>query len=293
MIDGRRGRTGTARADGRTEQTQRRGTGFGAWLVRHGVRADAITVLGILLAAGNAVLIGLGDFYVACALLIVGGLMDTLDGVVAKAAGTSSPRGAFFDSVSDRVADGLLFGGMAWYLAGRSDPRLALVPLAILGVSALISYERAKAESLGFSAKGGLMERAERLILFGLAMLIHVVLVPLLVALLVLSCVTAFGRFVRVWRQASGAAAARPATAVIWSRARVESRWRSWRESGGTTSPRRGTAAGARRSRQREPLSTRLRLVLGSEHVPASRRREPSGRDRSVRALRRRLDGER
>ena len=125
-------------------------------------------------------MIGTGRFWVGVVLLTVGGLMDTLDGVVAKAAGTASKRGAFFDSVADRVADALIFGGMAWYLASGHDPRLALLPFAILGVSAVISYERAKAESLGYDAKGGLMERAERLILLGIALALHVILVPLL-----------------------------------------------------------------------------------------------------------------
>ena len=106
--------------------------------------------------------------------------MDTLDGVVAKAAGTASNKGAFFDSVADRVSDALIFGGVAWYFASGSDPRLAVLPFAIFGVSAVISYERAKAESLGYDAKGGLMERAERLILLGVALLLHVIFVPLL-----------------------------------------------------------------------------------------------------------------
>ncbi len=123
-----------------------------------------------------------GRFWVGVVLLTVGGLMDTLDGAVAKAAGTSSRRGAFFDSVSDRVADAFIFAGLAWYFAAGPghDPGLALLPVGILAVGNTISYERAKAESLGFVAKGGLMERAERLILLGLALLTHLLLVPLL-----------------------------------------------------------------------------------------------------------------
>ena len=139
-----------------------------------GVTANQVTVVGILLAGVTGVMIGLGRFWIGVVLLTVGGLMDTLDGVVAKAAGTASKRGAFFDSVADRVADALIFGGMAWYLASGHNPRLALLPFAILGVSAVISYERAKAESLGYDAKGGLMERAERLILLGIALALHI-----------------------------------------------------------------------------------------------------------------------
>ena len=85
-----------------------------------------------------------------------------LDGAVAKASGTASARGAFFDSVADRLTDALLFGGVAWFLATTQPGRIAVLPLAVLAASMLISYERAKAESLGFDARGGLMERAER-----------------------------------------------------------------------------------------------------------------------------------
>ena len=79
---------------------------------------------------------------------------------VIVAAPTASPRGDCFDSVSDRVTDALLLGGIAWYLSSTNPGRIAILPLAGLGASMLISSERDKAESLGFDAKGGLMERA-------------------------------------------------------------------------------------------------------------------------------------
>jgi len=65
--------------------------------------------------------------------------MDTLDGLVAKAAGTASKRGAFFDSVADRVADALIFGGMAWYLARATTRGWRCSRFGDLGVSAVIS----------------------------------------------------------------------------------------------------------------------------------------------------------
>jgi len=289
MIDGRRGRT--REPQGTSAVVERRGVG--AQLVRLGVSADVVTALGVLIAAANAVVIGTGHLYVACALLIVGGLMDTLDGAVAKAAGSSSPRGAFLDSVADRVADSLLFGGLAWYLAVGPHPAEALLPVAILAVSSVISYERAKAESLGFSARGGLMERAERLIGFGLAMLVHVVMIPLLVVLLVLTTGTAVGRFVRVWRQASGTAPeATPAAARRWRRGKVESRWRQLRETGSPVPGRLSGAPSARwRNRRREaPLSTRVRRVLSTQDAGRASRRKAPRAERSARALGRRVD---
>ena len=224
----------------------RNGFGIGDRLVRHGVSANQVTCVGVLLAAVTGVCISLGWFWEGTVLLTVGGLMDTLDGVVAKAAGTASKKGAFFDSVADRVADGLIFGGVAWYLASGRDPRLAVLPFAIVAVSALISYERAKGESLGYDAKGGLMERAERLILLGVALLMNVifgqlVFVSLLGLLLALSAMTAVQRFAKVWRQASPEIATADSTRGAWRRGRVESRWQSWRQ------PR---ASGPRRDRK-------------------------------------------
>ncbi|HEY5272922.1 MAG TPA: CDP-alcohol phosphatidyltransferase family protein [Acidimicrobiales bacterium] len=218
MIDGRRrrGEPPTVRSrpsfglDGVVRQFSRLGT----TLVKHGVTADEVTVVGILFAIATSVVIGLGYLYIGIVVLTIGGLMDALDGVVAKAAGAASLRGAFFDSVADRISDAFIFGGVAWYLLERSDPRAAILPVAILAVSSVISYTRAKAESLGLSARGGLMERAERLIFLGLALLLHVVMVPLLGVLLALTTATAIGRFRKVWLQAS-AEALQPAAQVI------------------------------------------------------------------------------
>ena len=143
-----------------------------------------------------------GHFHLAIVLLILTGLHDLLDGPVAKASGTSSVRGAFFDSVTDRVSDALILGGIAWYLVSTHPGHLVLLPFAILGVTSLVSYQRAKAESLGISAKGGLMERAERMILLGIGFLSASFLVPVLWVMLALTSVTAVGRFAKVWRLA-------------------------------------------------------------------------------------------
>jgi CDP-diacylglycerol--glycerol-3-phosphate 3-phosphatidyltransferase len=134
--------------------------------------------------------------------VIAAALPDMLDGALAKASNTASQRGAFFDSVIDRVTDSVLFGGVAWYFASEKSPHLALLPMAIMGVSSLISYERAKAESLGLYAKGGLMERAERIVVLCIGLLFDSLLVPIMWIMLALTVITAIQRFVQVWRQA-------------------------------------------------------------------------------------------
>ena len=79
---------------------------------------------------------------------------------------------------------------------------MAMLPFAVMAMSSLISYQRAKAESLGLDAKGGLMERAERVVLLCVGLLIEPLLVPVLWIMLVLTAITAGQRFVKVWRQA-------------------------------------------------------------------------------------------
>ena len=176
---------------------------IGANLKRTGITADHLTVLGVVMAGGAAVAIGNGALRAGLLLLALTAIPDVLDGAVAKASGTAGPRGAFFDSVADRFTDALLFGGVAWYLASTNSGRIAVLPMAVLGFSMLISYERAKAEALGFNAKGGLMERAERIIALGFALLFDSLMIPVLWIMLALTIVTAGQRFVKVWKKAS------------------------------------------------------------------------------------------
>ena len=176
---------------------------IGANLRRIGVKADHLTTFGVLMSGAAAFAIANGALRGGFLLLALTAIPDVLDGAVAKASGTASTRGAFFDSTMDRVADALLLGGVAWYLDTTEPGRISLLPMAILGASLLISYERAKAESLGFDARGGLMERAERLILLGLALLFDSLLIPALWLMFVLTVFTAGQRFRKVWVQAT------------------------------------------------------------------------------------------
>ncbi|HEY3942799.1 MAG TPA: hypothetical protein VGL60_09960, partial [Acidimicrobiales bacterium] len=144
---------------------------------------------------------------------------------------------------------------------------------------ALVSYERAKAEALGLSARGGLMERAERMILLAVGFLASWLLIPVLWVLLALVTLTAADRFVRVWRLASRppAAVATPSP-VRWGHHRVESRWRR-RRAGGTLrtrTARTGEPLGRWRARRQESLASRsgrARRARGLERSGAGGRR--------------------
>ncbi len=185
-------------------------TPIGVSLRRTGVSADAVTITGIVMATGASVAIAAGYLRVGFLLLILTGIPDALDGAVAKASGTSSQRGAFFDSVSDRLTDTLLFGGIAWYLADTEPGHIMMLPVGVMSLAMLVSYQRAKAESLGYDAKGGIMERAERFIVLGFGLLFNEFLLWTLWVMLALTAVTAVQRFIKVWRQASERRPVRP-----------------------------------------------------------------------------------
>ena len=192
--------------DGRGRAKAERGLDpVGRALYHVGISANVLTVVGLVIAALTAVAIATGHLLLGFFGVILTGLPDLLDGSVARYSGKAGPRGAFFDSVSDRVSDALLFGGVAWYLADESR-YLPVLVLAVLALSMLITYERARAESLGFTARGGLMERAERMVLLSVGLLFDI-LVPMMWVMLALTAVTAVHRFVKVWRQATAAAA--------------------------------------------------------------------------------------
>lgn len=211
----------------------------GAALVNMGITADVMTLVGIGMSAAAAVVIATGHLVWGLVLMVATGLPDLLDGAIAKAAGTSSTRGAYFDSVSDRLTDIMLFSGVAWYLSDTRTDQYHMLPVAVMGVALMISYQRAKAESLGFDAKGGLMERAERFIALGIGLFLGAFSPNLLIATLWimfgLTAITAIQRFFKVWKQASVGRPQPPQRPVNRRRARE-----------------------ARRS-QREPMSGRWR----------------------------------
>ncbi len=177
---------------------------IGVSIKKLGVTADMLTAAGIVMAVGAAVAIGSGALRLGFVLLVLTGLPDLLDGAVAKAWGKTSQRGAFFDSVSDRLTDGLLFGGIAYYLAASGEaPWVVMLPVAGYVTASIVSYIRAKADALGFDASGGIVERAERFILLAVGLLFEPLLLVVLALIIVLNLITAGQRFVKVWGQAT------------------------------------------------------------------------------------------
>ena len=179
----------------------------GRALARSGLSANAVTAAGLLIQVGVAALILQGRLLAAGLVGIAAGLSDVLDGAIAKAKGTPSKLGAFYDSTSDRLADALFFIPIAWLygvapdVPDRRSTTVAALALGTLVASFLVSYVRAKAEALGLEAKVGIAERAERVILIVAGLILDLVL-PALVILGVASVITLLQRVVHVRGQA-------------------------------------------------------------------------------------------
>jgi CDP-diacylglycerol--glycerol-3-phosphate 3-phosphatidyltransferase/CDP-diacylglycerol--inositol 3-phosphatidyltransferase len=139
--------------------------------IRLGISPDAVTLVGTLgVSAGALVFFPQGELLVGVLVITCFIFSDLIDGAMARATGSTSKFGAFFDSTLDRIADGAIFGALVLYFAGPGDSYLYLcLALYCLVMGAVTSYARARAESLGMQAQVGLAERADRIVLILLA----------------------------------------------------------------------------------------------------------------------------
>lgn len=181
-----------------------------AALTRWRVHPNTLSTLGFLITCTSGYFFHQHEVRTAGALILVGGVFDLFDGTVARRTGLASPFGAFYDSTLDRLSEIVVYLGL---LSLYNDYRLELgdvgmiytVLLAMAG-SLMISYTRARAESLGIECSIGLMQRAERVLLIGIAALAFgaqndgVVLKGVLIALAVLTNVTVLQRIWWVYR---------------------------------------------------------------------------------------------
>lgn len=175
--------------------------GTGRVLAKAGFTANTLTALGVLLTAVASWLV-LGGHTLACGLVLIGGaFLDFCDGAVARYRGTASTFGAFVDSVTDRISDGMIFSAILWWAWSDGNDRMAVAALAALVLAQLTSYIRAKAESLGYDCKVGILERAERFIVLCVGLILWV-LEPMLWVLVAGGIVTVVQRLVHVSKQA-------------------------------------------------------------------------------------------
>ncbi|MGH3357456.1 MAG: phosphatidylinositol phosphate synthase [Nocardioidaceae bacterium] len=179
-------------------------------LLRMGVTPNAVTLFGTVgVSAGALAFFPRGELLIGVLVVTAFVFSDLIDGHMARSSGQTSVWGSFLDSTLDRVGDAAIFGGLTlWFAWGGDDAVLACVALWCLVMGALTSYVRAKAESLGMQAKGGIAERSDRLVtilaMTGLSDIfdLPVLLAIALWALAAASAVTVVQRMLMVRRQA-------------------------------------------------------------------------------------------
>jgi CDP-diacylglycerol--glycerol-3-phosphate 3-phosphatidyltransferase len=176
---------------------------IGRALAKVGITPSAITILGLVVTICGAILIGSGALVVGVIVAGVGSLLDVLDGPLARVTGTQSLRGALLDTLSDRLGEAAIWVGLVFHVGG--DRRLATLAVLALCAAMLVPYVRSKAEGWGATGKGGLMGRAERLIVMLLGIGLEgfglTTIEPMLWILVVTTWLTVGQRAVRTWQQ--------------------------------------------------------------------------------------------
>lgn len=177
---------------------------IGAFLSKIGLRPVHLTIGGLLITIAGSVLLARGELFIGPLVMLAGSALDGLDGAVARASGSDSARGALVDSVSDRIGESSMFAACAFWLASQQEPALVLITVLSLGAALLVSYMRAKAEANQADGKGGLMGRAERVILF-VAGFVFDQVTAMLWLMVILTWLTVGQRFVKTWSQLDSA----------------------------------------------------------------------------------------
>ncbi|MEA2453660.1 MAG: CDP-diacylglycerol---glycerol-3-phosphate 3-phosphatidyltransferase [Actinomycetota bacterium] len=179
----------------------------GRALGRTPLSPNAVTLFGVVIQGVVGWLIIEGRLVAAGFIAIISALLDVFDGALAKAKDRVTKFGAFLDSTTDRLSDALLFVPIAWLygvspdVKAHDEPWVAAVALVALVASLLVSYVKARAEGLGFDAKVGIAERAERVILVIIALVFNDLLPPIMVVLAVISVITVLQRIAHVYKQ--------------------------------------------------------------------------------------------
>jgi CDP-diacylglycerol--glycerol-3-phosphate 3-phosphatidyltransferase len=180
-----------------------------SFLARHRVSPNTITTAGTLLTIAASIVYATGHIMTAGWIMNVTAFFDVADGEVARRTGRSSVFGAFYDSTLDRVADGALMAGLAFFYATNAiHHNLAMVVVCLVCIigTFLISYTRARAETLGIDAKVGLMQRPERMVLLSVPQSFFGlfwngwVLMGIIILLTVTAWITAVQRIAYVYR---------------------------------------------------------------------------------------------
>lgn len=172
---------------------------IGKALAGLGVTPALMTSIGLAIVIVGSVVIASDALRTGAVIVLIGSILDGLDGSVARASGSGTARGAFLDSAFDRLGEIAAFAGLGVSFAESGDERVLLLIVLAVGGAMLVPYMRARAEVEGFNGRGGLMGRAERVLLFTIGLITGYV-EPMLWVFVALVWITALMRFVDTYR---------------------------------------------------------------------------------------------
>src|SRR3954464_1584444 len=171
-----------------------------ALLAATGVNPNFLTFLGLVVNFGAAALFAIGHFFTGALVIFFAGFLDMLDGQVARREGRVTAFGAFFDSTLDRYSDMALYMGLLVYYAVNARASYVILAAVATAGSVMVSYARARAESLIPTCKVGFMERPERLVLLIIGGVFNR-MGPVLWVIAVVSTITVIHRIVYTWQE--------------------------------------------------------------------------------------------
>ena len=180
------------------------------------ITPNMLTLFGLVITGVGSLLVAMGLLLIGGVVLAFAGLFDIFDGALARAAGKVYRYGAFLDSTVDRYSEGVVYLGILIYFLDQHDGLRPIIVLIALAGSFLVSYVRARAQSLGFTCDVGILARPERVVIIVAGLLLESVglkigaWTPLTVALVILAVGTNFTAVQRVW--------------VVWQQNRAELR---------------------------------------------------------------------
>ncbi|MFN2127337.1 MAG: CDP-alcohol phosphatidyltransferase family protein [Anaerolineales bacterium] len=188
-----------------TEQMRSRFRGLlnsiGSFLNNLGITPNAMTISGLIGNTVGAVLVAMGHMTIGGLIILAMGPIDALDGTMARLRGMSGQFGAFVDSVTDRYSELIIFGGLLYYYVSQGDKIATMLVFGASAGSVLVSYIRARGQSLGWDTKVGILTRMERYLVLAPSLIFNIPLVGLWI-IAIFANITALQRIIDVRRQA-------------------------------------------------------------------------------------------
>lgn len=174
---------------------------IGAFLNRIGLMPNTVTILGLIGNTAGAVFLARGQMTIGGILILLMGPVDALDGTMARLRGEASEFGAFVDSVTDRYSELVIYGGLIFYYAQMGEWLPAMIAYLAAAGSILVSYTRARAQSLGYETKVGILTRMERYLVMAPLLVLNLP-IPMLWIMAVLTNITAVQRIYDIRQKA-------------------------------------------------------------------------------------------